>query len=162
MASLRNLHHTTSYPRQNFVVTWRRYKLVGRVVAVAFLAFVIVELGQWPAAEEHRRSLVLELASIPPVADARELYSETGSKPVSAGATKNYASLMLEADITTHYQRALEAAGWKLLAQRSSSLGLELCFGHADEFAALTVAGTSHPDWRYSLSLGWRAFDCSR
>lgn len=122
---------------------------------------VIVLLAQWPVAEQHRQGLLREFESITPVVGARELSTESGSKPTSAIATKTYASLATDDVIGLHYKTVLGLAGWALDRERETTSGRESCFVRGDEVLALTIGSTSHPDWRYSLSLGWHSFDCN-
>ena len=138
----------------------RRFDAIAKIAAAASLLFLIIELAQWPAAEQHRQTLTAELGSIPPVTDARELHAESGSKPDSAIASKNYSSVVVDSEITAHYEQVLRAAGWTLLSRDDTGAVIKRCFGRGDDLASLSVAGTSHPDWRYSISLGWHAFDC--
>ena len=124
---------------------------------VSGLVFIVV-LAQWPVAEQHRQGLLREFASITPVAGARELSTESGSKPVSAIATKTYGSLATQDVIAEHYKTVLGMAGWILSGERETTSGHESCFVRGDEAAALTIGTMSHPDWRYSISLVWRSF----
>lgn len=134
--------------------------LAARVLPVVFGIVVVIQIAQWPNAEQHRQALLREIESVPRVAGALELNTESGSKPTSAIATKNYGSLVQDDVIAAHYKDVLGRAGWSLVRERETSSGREFCFARGDEAAALYVAGTSHPDWRYSLSLGWGSFDC--